>query len=114
MNLRKAFQFLAQEFILLLVFLSVAWLSAGTNPNESFLRGIFSYIYNLFPVTFFFWTLPALIIFFSIAVSYHISGLPGIIALIMVFFGELFKSSIAGIVLFLIGMFIGMFASMRE
>jgi hypothetical protein len=111
---RKLALSFAQEFLLALVFLSAAWINAGIHPNEDFLKDVFLYVYNLLPNAFLFWVLPFFIIFFSVIGSYFISGWSGIIALALIFSGEFFKDGPLGILLLLIGIVIGFFASLRE
>jgi hypothetical protein len=114
MKVKRLALFLIQELILVLVFLSAAWINVGTNPGEEFLKIYLIYIYNLLPNTFFFWTLPFLIMFFAILASYFISGSTGVIALALIFAGGFFVGNFWGIVLLVFGAFLGIFAPLRE
>lgn len=114
MNLRKMTIPLAKELLLAVVFLSTVWISVGLDQNENFLRGFFLYAYNLLPNTFLFWIIPFLILFFSIMISYFTGGFPSLLALILVFVGGIFRYSLAGVVIILIGIAIAVFPPVRQ
>jgi hypothetical protein len=114
MNLRKVVLSIVKELLLVLVFLSAAWINVGLYQNETFLRGFFLYAYSLLPNIFLFWMLPFFIISFSIIISYFMGGFSELLALILVFVGEPFRYSFPGIIMILIGITIAVFPPIRQ
>jgi hypothetical protein len=112
--LRKMAVPLARELLLAVVFLSAAWISVGLDPNENFLRGFFLYAYSLVPIAFLFWVIPFFIVSFSIMTSYFTGGFLRLLPLVLVFVGEIFKYSLAGVVIILIGIVITIFPPIRQ
>jgi hypothetical protein len=105
----------AQEVVLLIVFLSGIWIRSGLYPEEQLWSSILLEIYSLVESPYFFWLMPFFILFGSVLSSYFIGGWLSLLAIGLAFLGGYFISNpFFSIVLFLIGMILGIFAPLRE
>ena len=102
------------EIIAGIVFLSGMWIHFGIYPGEGFWQSILMNIYSSLPISYFFWLMPFFMLFFSILGSYFIGGWLGLTAIGFAFLGGYFINNFFGMILLIIGLFLGLFAPLRD
>ena len=113
MGLRKALLFSIQILTLTIVFISSAWIKVGLYAEEEFMRDFFLYLYGILPNVFFFWMLPFILTFCSSIATYRISGMAGMISVMLIFSGAFLFNTLVGNIALILGCIIGVFAPLR-
>lgn len=106
-----------QEFVLGFGFLSGLWIHVGVDPETEVIKAFAQIINQLAPSSGFsliFWLIPIVVFIVSIAGSFLIGQLLGLIAVGLAFLGGVFISSIIGIVLLIAGIILGFIAPLTR
>jgi len=102
------------EIVVGITFLNGIWIRIGLYPGGETWSLFLLQMYSLFPNSYIFWFFPFILLFVCVIGSYFIGGWLGLVSIAFGFLGGFLISRFFGMILLIVGLFLGLFAPLRD